>query len=116
MAGFRIVHFGDTEQEGLTEYQVDEIGDVDIAIMEFWIDPSNRFFKIADQVKPRLIIPTHLGDGAAQYATQKWKGFWWAEKSLVLTSDGLPNDTSIVFMGRNKAFGKYLNLPKWGAE
>jgi L-ascorbate metabolism protein UlaG (beta-lactamase superfamily) len=116
MAGFRVIHFGDTEQDGLTEYQVDKIGDVDVAIMEFWVDQSGRFFKIADQVKPRLIIPTHLGDGAAQYASEKWKGFWLSEKSLVLTHDNLPTETSIVFMGRNKAFGKYLNLPLWGME
>ncbi len=79
MGGLRIVHFGDTEQKTLTEEQLEALGDVDVVFMEFFIDfPSvykYKCFDMMDQVKPRLIIPTHLETDAPQYASQKCPSF-----------------------------------------
>ena len=66
-----------------------------------------------DQVKPKLIIPTHIHDPAcAKIATDKWIGYNSYKKYLSLSIDNMPEATTIIFMGNNANFVKlpYSNL------
>ena len=108
MGGLRIAHFGDIGQDELTPEQLTALGKVDIAITQL----SNQFsgmnaankkgFNLMDQVKPRLIIPTHIFEpSCAKIAVDKWTGYNSYRKALSLSPDNLPEETTIVFMGRN---------------
>jgi len=114
MANMRIVHFGDQEPESLTTEQLDSLGKVDIAIMLFDVDTTNKYYNMMDKLKPALIIPTHLRGGAAKYSAQKWTSYWLEDKVLVLTKDILPDQTSFLFMGMfARGYGKLLKLQQW---
>ncbi len=119
MAGLRIAHFGDIGQEALTPDQLKALGRVDIAITQL----SNQFsgmnmankkgFNLMDQVKPRLIIPTHIFEpSCAKMAVDKWAGYNSYKKALTLSTDNLPEAATIIFMGRNANLIKrpYSNL------
>ena len=66
--GLRIAHMGDIGQTTMTQDQLDQLGDIDIAFMQF----SNSFSKMStengkgltliSQVNPNVIIPTHYAD------------------------------------------------------
>jgi len=118
--GLRFVHFGDLGQESLTQEQLDAIGKVDVAVMQFSNSYSSmslqnkKGFNLMDQVKPRLIIPTHQDADTAKYATQKWPSFYWDQKSIQLSPASLTGETRFLIMGDlAKGFGKLFNLPVW---
>jgi L-ascorbate metabolism protein UlaG (beta-lactamase superfamily) len=104
MGGLRIVHFGDIGQDKLTVEQLSVLGEVDIAITQF----SNPFssmnienrkgFNLMDQVKPKLIIPTHIDEATAKYAAGKWAGFYIAGPLKVGKADLAGGKTKILFM------------------
>lgn len=119
MAGLRIAHFGDIGQETLTHEQLTALGKVDIAIMQLansfsdMTAANNKGFNLMNQVQPKLIIPTHiLNPACARIASDKWTAYNSYKKSLSLSTDNLPEATSIIFMGRNANFVKlpYSNL------
>ena len=64
---------------------------------------NKKGFNLMDQVKPRLIVPTHVVDSglSAKLAAEKWKAFESYKKYLSLSIDNLPEETTIIFMGRN---------------
>ena len=108
MAGLRIAHFGDIGQDELTPEQLTALGKVDIAITQLanhysdMTAANRKGFILMDQVKPRLIIPTHVLDPAcAKIAADKWSAYESYKKSLSLSTDNLPEETTIIFMGRN---------------
>ena len=122
MGGLRFAHFGDLGQDRLTQEQLDALGKVDVAFMQFAnsfssMDASNKKgFNLMDQVKPRLILPTHIDGDATQYAVQKWAGFYWDQKSIKLTSADLGSETRFLFLGEfAKGSGKIYNVPQWGS-
>lgn len=115
MGGLRIAHFGDIGQNALTPEQLTALGKVDIAITQFsnpysGMNASNqKGFNLMDQVKPGLIIPTHIFESScAKTATDKWAGYNSFKKSISIGSEDLSGKTSIIFMGQN-AF--LLKLP-----
>lgn len=111
--GMRFVHIGDTEQRALTPEQLDALGEVDVAFMEFYIDPNDTYkcFVIMDQGKPKLIIPTHLAVKTPQHAAQRLHCVRLNEKSFTLTHEDLPEETTYIFlMDRAKKFGGTLEL------
>ena len=119
MAGVRIAHFGDIGQEALTPEQLKVLGKVDIAITQLANSYSDmtaankKGFKLMDQVQPKLIIPTHILDPTcAEIAADKWIGYESYKKYLSLSTDKLPEATTIIFMGRNANLIKlpYSNL------
>jgi L-ascorbate metabolism protein UlaG (beta-lactamase superfamily) len=123
MGGLRIVHFGDLGQDSLTQEQLNAIGKVDVAFMQFAnsfssMDVTNKKgFNLMDQVRPRLIIPTHIDESATKYAIQKWPAFYWDQKSVPVTATGLGSETRLLFLGdMSKAVGKVYNLPLWGGK
>ena len=108
MAGMRIAHFGDIGQGALTDEQLTALGKVDIAITQL----SNQFsgmnatnkkgFNLMDQVKPRLIIPTHIFEPTCtEMAVDKWTGHNSYKKSISISPEDLPEKTTILFMGQN---------------
>ena len=119
MAGLRIAHFGDIGQEALTSKQLKVLGKVDIAITQLanmfsdMTAANKKGFNLMDQVKPKLIIPTHIHDPAcAKIAADKWIGYNSYKKDLTLSIDNIPEATTIIFMGNNANFVKlpYSNL------
>jgi L-ascorbate metabolism protein UlaG (beta-lactamase superfamily) len=108
MGRLRIAHFGDIGQDVLTPKQLTALGKVDIAITQL----SNQFsgmsaankkgFNLMDQVKPRLIIPTHIfAPACTKMAVDKWTGYNSYKKSISISPEDLPDKTSIIFMGQN---------------
>lgn len=115
MAGLRIAHFGDIGQETLTPEQLATLGKVDIAITQLANSYSDmnatnkKGFNLMDQVQPRLIIPTHIHQPiCAKIATDKWIGFNSYKKFLSISTDNLPEATTIIFMGNN---AHWITLP-----
>ena len=118
MGGLRIAHFGDIGQDALTPEQLSALGKVDIAITQL----SNVFsdmnaankkgFNLMDQVKPRLIIPTHIFESTcAKMAVDKWTGYKSSKKFISISPEDLSDKTTIIFMGRNALD---MNLPNSG--
>jgi len=76
--GLRIVHMGDIGQKSLTPEQLAEIGTIDVAFMQFENGYSGmtlaneKGFKIIEQLKPAIVIPTHYGPGALPVLEQKY--------------------------------------------
>jgi len=112
--GIRIVHFGDQEPRELTDELLASIGKVDIAFMKFGVEPE--FSSMIDTIMPALVIPTHLGPGAAKQASKTWKSYW-NDQGLLLTKGSIPVETSFIFMGISaKGYGKILKLTEWDRE
>jgi L-ascorbate metabolism protein UlaG (beta-lactamase superfamily) len=118
MCGLRIVHFGDIGQEALTAGQLEALGQVDVALMQFENPYSsmNTFnmkgFKLMDQVKPRIILQTHSSYSAMDEAVKKWKAYYAEPPVITLTREQVPADTAIVLMGSlAKDYQKTKALP-----
>lgn len=114
--GFRIAHFGDLGQDKLTNEQLATIGKVDIAFSQLSnsyssMDENNKKgLNLMNQVKPRLVIPTHLSQPTAELAVAGWKGTF-ATGPITIRPDQLPAQTTICFMGAQAAnYGQILNL------
>ena len=108
MAGLRIAHFGDIGQKALTPDQLKILGKVDIAITQLASMYSNmtaqnkKGFNLMDQLKPKLIIPTHILDpSCATIAAEKWAAYNSYKKHLMFSIDNMPAETTIIFMGNN---------------
>jgi L-ascorbate metabolism protein UlaG (beta-lactamase superfamily) len=120
--GLRIVHFGDCGQLAFTADQMAEIGAVDLAITQFsnsfsMMDAVNRTgFNQMDQVKPRLIIPTHYDRATLEIAAGLWAGFYARTRTIMLSRDALPEKTSLLLMGAEytiSAYAQLYNFPEW---
>ena len=76
--GLRIAHLGDIGQESFTKEQLKELGKIDIAFMQFENNYSSmslangKGFKLIEQLKPTVIIPTHYTDAALPVLEQKY--------------------------------------------
>lgn len=102
--GLRIVHFGDIGQDKLTAEQLSILGEVDIAITQFSNSYSamnienRKGFNLMDQVKPKLIIPTHIDEATAKYAAKKWESFYIAGPLKIGKAELAGGKTKILFM------------------
>jgi L-ascorbate metabolism protein UlaG (beta-lactamase superfamily) len=120
--GMRFAHFGDLGQDSLTQAQLEALGKVDVAFAQLansysTMNISNKKgFNLMDQVKPRLILPTHIDEETTRYAVDKWNGYYWDQASLKLTSEDLGSETSFLFLGEYaKGSGTIYNVPQWGS-
>lgn len=116
-AGLRIAHFGDIGQDSLTPEQLNELGKIDIAFTQFYNSYSDmdlinkKGFNLMDQVKPKLIIPTHYNEESAKYAVTKWQGQYSEKAAIEIGLSDLTNQTKIIFMGNfGKVCGENLKL------
>jgi L-ascorbate metabolism protein UlaG (beta-lactamase superfamily) len=85
--------------------QLASLGRVDVLLTQldnFYSDmdaQNQKGFKLVEQVKPRLVIPTHYGPDAAQLASRRWPAFYSEKGSISVDRPGLPEATTVVFMG-----------------
>jgi L-ascorbate metabolism protein UlaG (beta-lactamase superfamily) len=126
MGGLRIAHFGDLGQEKLTQDQLDQLGEVDVALSQLENSYSamslanKKGFNQMEQVKPKLLIPTH-GNGSMpviKYAVGLWKDAYADLGPVAIgRSDLSAGGTKLLILGDKyvvPAYQKTLNLPVWG--
>jgi L-ascorbate metabolism protein UlaG (beta-lactamase superfamily) len=105
LGGLRIAHFGDIGQDALTADQLAALGKVDVAITQFNNSYSNmnvenrKGFNLMDQLKPRLIIPTHNSLDAAKIAAAKWPALYASQRFVSIGRSDLTEETRILFLG-----------------
>ena len=121
--GFKIVHGGSTGQTELTHDQLAAIGsNVDIAalVLENVGGHENatndKAIKIAEQIYPKILIPTHSAVEYLQLIPKDWKATYSNNKTVTIPRNELPTQTTVLFMGADgPIYGNYLKLPetKW---
>jgi hypothetical protein len=121
IGGLRIAHFGDLGQDAMTAGQLAALGSVDIAIMQFDNSFSNmnaanmKGFNLMDQVKPRLIIPSaHVSMPTMKIAFGRWTGYFTESRTVTITQENLPAETSILTLGNlAAAYNTIYHLKPW---
>jgi hypothetical protein len=74
---------------------------------------NQKGFHLMEQVKPRLIIPTHINLDAAKVALEWYPGYYTDKPSVQICESMLGEQTSILFMGEwAQDFSGSLNLFK----
>jgi L-ascorbate metabolism protein UlaG (beta-lactamase superfamily) len=119
--GFRIAHLGSVGQTHLTADQLAKLGKVDIAFAVLQDvsgqDATNtREIQIVNDLKPRLLIPTHTALAGVQAAGKEWSAQYSTNPSVTIAKDQLPASTSMLFMGQlAPSYGAILKAPetKW---
>ena len=120
--GFKIVHGGSTGQLALTPDQLAELGgNVDIAAIVLQNvggpDPNNsKAIDIATQLNPKIILGTHTNLNYVQAAGKKWSAVYSTNKTVTISHDQLPSQTTLLFMGSLAvSYGAILKAPeaKW---
>ncbi len=96
--GLRIAHFGDCGQTALTDEQLEKIGSIDIAFMQFensYSDMSvqnQKGFNILKQVNPTIVIPTHCADAGFKEIDDNYGGLTKVENIFEISKEDLPQD------------------------
>jgi L-ascorbate metabolism protein UlaG (beta-lactamase superfamily) len=118
VGGTRIAHFGDCGQERLTPEQLARIGRVDLMLGQLEnmfadADIMNRKgFKIAAQVSPTLLVPTHIVGTAAVKLLGEDRALEQTTKTeLVLTPALLAKGKRAIFMGGNLPLASQAGVP-----
>jgi L-ascorbate metabolism protein UlaG (beta-lactamase superfamily) len=121
--GFKIVHGGSTGQTELTPDQLAAIGgNVDVAALVLENvgghenETNDKAIKIAQQINPRILIPTHTAAEYIQSMPKVWQATYSNNKTVTIPRDEVPTQTTVLFMGADgPLYGKYLNVPetKW---
>lgn len=107
IGGLRIAHFGDIGQERLTDEQMKQLGEVDVAITQFVNErysdmtvENAKGFKLMQQLKPKLIIPTsHAGMAALKKAKEFWPCLARDADEILLTEKQLSGETRFLSLG-----------------
>jgi hypothetical protein len=101
--GLRIAHMGDIGQTSLTQEQIDAIGEIDIAFMQFENGYSDmsldnaKGFTLIEQLNPGIIIPTHYTDAATAVLSDKYGPITEFENVLTITKDEMPDNKLAVY-------------------
>jgi len=101
--GLRIAHMGDIGQTVLTDEQLEAIGPIDIAFMQFensYSDMSlknEKGFSLIEQLNPKIIVPTHYTDDAIPVLTEKYGAVTDLENVMTISKEDLPQDTLQVY-------------------
>ncbi len=118
-AGLRIVACGDLDQAALEQDQLAAIGSpVDVALCPI-VNGGNGpdltgklALDVLDQMRPRLIVPTHHSVDGARAAASRWTGRYLAGPVLRIGANNLPVQPTLVFMGDQAAnYAALLKLP-----
>ena len=100
--GLRIAHMGDIGQNTLTEEQLQELGVIDIAFMQFENSYSDmtlenkKGFNMMEQLKPKLIIPTHYTDAALPLFEESYGTVTESENVLEIAREDIPDQTAMI--------------------
>jgi L-ascorbate metabolism protein UlaG (beta-lactamase superfamily) len=124
IGGLRIAHFGDLGQAKLTQDQLDQLGEVDVAFSQLVNSYSamslanKKGFNQMEQVKPKLFVPTHSSMEALEYALELWKEGYADTNPVAIGRSDLPaGGTKLLIVADElmaSAYQKALGLPKWG--
>lgn len=101
--GLRIAHMGDVGQTSLTEDQLEEIGTIDIAFMQFensYSDMSidnRKGFTIIEQLNPKIVIPTHYTDKSRALLEEKYGTVTVIENLMEISKEDLPETNLNVY-------------------
>jgi hypothetical protein len=67
-----------------------------------------------EQVKPRLIIPTHSDMDTIEIAAERWKGYFSESSTVRLSASSMPAEPSLLVLGNlGPSYGKLFNLEPW---
>ncbi len=94
--GIRIAHMGDIGQTKLTDEQVKELGNIDIAFMQFdnsYSDMSiadGKAFGILQQFNPKIVIPTHYNESSLAVIEGKCGKITNCENIFQIAKEDLP--------------------------
>lgn len=107
--GLRICHLGDLGHV-LEKGQLDQIGKVDVLMVPvggfYTIDPGEAV-KVADQIKPRYILPMHYKTGYIDFPISPADEFLKnypghrVERELQVTAGDLPTNPQVVLLELN---------------
>ena len=106
--GLRIVHMGDCGQDSLSQEQLDQLGEIDIAFTQFdnmysGVSLINeKGFKIVEQVNPKIIIPTHYPDKAISMFEEKYGPVTNVKNCMVISKEDLPADPLHTYIISNE--------------
>ncbi len=102
--GLRIAHMGDIGQDGLVQEQLDKLGDLDIVFLNV-VDISGmaitKSMKILKQIKPKIVIPTHLDKKGFTHLNKTFKRIEYQKASFSVDRtylDNINNDPVILFL------------------
>lgn len=94
--GLRIAHMGDIGQDQLTPTQLEELGKIDIAFMQFYNGHSgiyltnDKAFNLIEQLNPTVIIPTHYADQNLPMLVKKYGKITDFKNLLAISKADLP--------------------------
>jgi hypothetical protein len=79
------------------------------------MNPENqKGLRLMEQLKPRLIIPTHVNLDATKQAIAQWPGFFQVDPGIEICADDLGDQTQILFLGETgEKFSRYVELGDW---
>lgn len=104
--GIRIAHMGDIGQDHLTIKQIEDLGNIDIAFMQFSNPFSGMFasekgFTLIEELKPQIIIPTHSNPRSTRKIAKMLGKLEVVENILVLDHNNLENGERKVVWLKN---------------
>ncbi len=105
--GLRIAHMGDIGQAQLTDEQLEALGTIDIAFMQFVNSYSGYSFsnekgiKLIEQLKPQIIIPTHSSAEATESIGKIVGDYELVDDVLVISKDDLSDGKRKVIEIKN---------------
>ena len=115
--GFRICHLGDIGQDHFTEEQLALLGDIDICFTQIENRASNmtmmnrKGFALIDELKPKIVIPTHFKEKSLEYAIANYSVFAGSEDLMAFHLADLPANTTFIIMGSMAAaYGSVYDL------
>lgn len=105
--GLKIAHMGDIGQDHLTIKQLDALGKVDIAFMQFSNPFSGMFnsdkgFELIEELKPQIIIPTHSNPRSTRKIAKLLGKLEILENSFSVGPEDLKNGKRRVVWLKNK--------------
>lgn len=104
--GLRIAHMGDIGQTFLTDDQLEKLGQIDIAFMQFENSYSSmtrsneKGFNIIEQLNPVIIIPTHYLE--LSILEKRYGAITKCENILEISKEDLPEGHLNVYQILNK--------------
>lgn len=105
--GLRIAHMGDVGQTFLTQEQLDALGEIDIAFMQFVNSYSGmsleneKGFTLIEQLNPKIVIPTHFTANTIPVLEEKYGSITEVENILQISEEDLPETTLNVYQITN---------------
>ncbi len=105
--GLRIAHMGDIGQEHLTIKQIETLGKIDIAFMQFsnpfsGMFASDKGFRLIEELKPQIIIPTHSNPRSTRKIAKIVGKLEVVENILEISQEDIKNGDRKVIWLKNK--------------